>query len=140
MDALGALSPIDIARAKLQESIADFLAARARLIQLMKSSSLQIQSQAQGLYTVQTTLEDQLYSQVMPKIQAIQAGTWSLSDVAFLGGFTKSIIDQTTNVNNLYRQAGGTLPTLVGMDTTTMIAGGAIVLLLGLMGGYFVSK
>lgn len=139
MEALGALSPIESARAAVQAKIADFLAARARLIQLMKSSNLQIQGQANVLYQNQVALENQLYDTVMPKLSAIQSGQWQLSDVALLGGFTTSIIQQINSVDKLYVQAGGTLPS-TGFDITTVAVIGTGVLALGLLGGFFAAK
>lgn len=138
MIALGALSPIESARAQLQEKIADFLAARARLGRLMSNPSLQIQSQAKLLYAMQAQLEDTLYKEVMPKLQKVQAGTWDFSDIASLGGYTAQIVKQINDVNALDRVAGNTQPGL--LDNRLVQIGIPVLLVLGLLGGYTVSR
>lgn len=140
MRALGALSPIEDARAKLQEKIADFLAARARLSRLMSNPSLQIQGQAQGLYAVQVQLESQLQNEIMPKIQAVQSGTWSFSDLGTLGGFTMSMITQINDVNTLDAQAGGVTNTTPFIGLGTMALGVPLLIVAGLLGGVWLAK
>lgn len=143
MEALGALSPIDSARAEVQEKIADFLAARARLGRLMTNPSLQVQGQANSLYATQQLLENQLQNEIYPKLTAIQAGTWSFSDIATLGSFTFSIMNQIDAVNRLDAQGSGvnvsqpwlSMPVMIGLGLF-LFAGG-----MGLMGsGMFGSK
>ena len=140
MMALGALSPIEDARAKLQEKIADFLAARARLSRLMKNPSLQVQGQAQGLYAVQTQLESQLQNDMMPRIQSIQAGVWTFSDIALLIGFTMSIANQINSVNRLDAQAGGIAVSTPFFSFQTLMIGGVGLVALGLVSGVLLGK
>jgi hypothetical protein len=129
----GVVSPIDQARAALQEKIGDFLAARARLIRLMNNPSLTIQGQAKGLYAVQLQLEDQLAKEIYPKIQSVQAGSWSFGDIAILGTYTSNIIAQINSVGSLERSAGivpgtGSSVIFAGMDTQSMAIIGLISL------------
>lgn len=141
MIALGALSPIEDARARLQEQIANFLAARAKLGRLMSNPSLQIQGQAQGLYQVQIALENRLQNEITPKLQAINTGVWDASDIITLGGFTYNIVQQISDVGNLERQAGGNPAPFFDTSMLGIIAaGGLIVLGLGLMGGVFFER
>lgn len=131
MIALGELSPIETAQAALQEKIGDFLSARARLIRLMNNPSLTVQGKARGLYAIQLQLEDQLYKEILPKVQGIKEGVWSLSDVAILGMFTSNIVRQINDTNNLGRQ-GGDLPVqpLFGsIGNRELMIGGMIVVL-----------
>lgn len=145
MVALGTLNPIESTRAKLQEQIGNFLQGRARLNRLMSNPSLQIQGQAQGLYAVQTALENRLQNEITPKIQKINTGIYDSSDILALGGFTYNIIKQIGDVGNLERQAGISGPVASGFNidmTTVGILGalGLVTLGLGLMGGAFFSK
>lgn len=141
MIALGTLSPIDTMRAQLQEKIADFLAARARLSRLMKNPSLQVQGQANGLYAVQIELENQLQNVIYPKLTAIQSGVWDFSDITLLGGFTLSMTKQVNDVNGLVAQAGGqasySTPLL---STSTMMLGIPLLVVLGLVGGFMFAR
>ena len=139
MEALGALSPLESARASLQEKIADFLAARARLSRLMSNKDLQISGQANGLYAVQVQLEFQLQNDITPKLQAIQGGAWTFSDIAQLIGFTSSVMNQINSVNRLDAQAGGqnTAPFL---SIQTMAIGGFILITLGIMSGVLLGR
>jgi hypothetical protein len=138
MEALGDLSPVDTMRAKIQEKLADFLAARARLGRLMNSPNLQTKGQAQGLYAVQVELERQLQTTIYPKLTAIQSGVWDFSDIATLGGFTVAITKQINDVNGLVARSGG-LPS-DSFDMTTILMAGGLVLGLGLMGGVFFGR
>lgn len=137
----GFLSPIDTARAKLQEQVGYFLSSRAKLIRLMSNPQLGIQGQARGLYVVQTQLEDRLQNEITPKLQVISTGVWDSSNLLELGWFTIQLMNQIKAVDSLERQAGG--PSMDrGMDLTTigMIAAGGLILLgLGLMGGGYMS-
>lgn len=139
MQALGQLSPIEEARARLQEKIGEFMTARARLVRLMSNPNMQIQSQARALYAAQTSLEDQLYKEVMPKIQSVQAGTWSFSDIAILGNYTQMIITQIDNTNKLERQAG-VYVSKPWMDNETLMIALPALLIGGLALGYVVSS
>jgi uncharacterized protein YneF (UPF0154 family) len=132
------LSPIETARAKLQDQIGIFLSARQKLINLMSNPSLQIQGQAKGLYAVQTQLETQLQNEIYPKLTAIQAGTWSISDVITLGGFTASLMKQISDVNSLERQGGGYQAPL--FDVSAMAIGIPALLVLGLVGGFMLAR
>ena len=139
MLASGFLSPIDTTRAKLQEQIGYFLSSRAKLIRLMSNPQLGIQSQARGLYVVQTQLEDKLQNDVTPKLSAINSGVWDSSDILMLGGFTIQLMRQISSVNSLERQSGVNVSDS-GMDLSMIggiAAGGMILLGLGLMGGVF---
>lgn len=137
----GLLNPIDTARAQVQEQIGNFLAARARLSRLMSNPSLTIQGQAQGLYAVQTALEDRLQNEIMPKMTAIQAGTWSMSDIITLGGFTASIVKQINDVGSLERAGGGgAAPGFFDFDGSTMVIGAGVLLLIGITGGLFFGR
>jgi hypothetical protein len=141
MVALGQLSPIDSARARLQEQIANFLAARAKLSRLMNNPSLTIKGQAQGLYVVQTALENRLQNEIAPKLQAISSGVWDASDILTLGGFTFNIVQQINNVGKLERQAGGSgVSSGFDFDMTTIVMGAGIILGLGLMSGVFFGR
>lgn len=131
------LSPIETARAKLQEQIGLFLSGRQKLIRLMSNPSLQVQGQARGLYAVQTQLETQLQNEMYPKLASIQAGTWSISDVITLGGFTTMLMKQINDVNSLERVGGG--PS-TGMDLNTMAIGIPALIVVGLLGGYMLAR
>ena len=139
MEALGSLSPIESARASLQEKIADFLAARARLARLMSNKDLQISGQANGLYAIQVQLEFQLQNDITPKLQAIQGGAWTFSDIATLLSFTSSVMNQINNVNKLDAQAGGQ-STAPFLSMETMEIGGLILISLGLMSGVLLGR
>ena len=134
MVALGALNPIEEARAKLQDQIGLFLSGRAKLIQLMKHPSLQIQGQAQGLYAIQTALETRLQNEIMPKIQAVSSGTWDMSDIITLGGFTTSLMKQISDVNGLER-AGGGVAVGSGLDVQTVMIGAGVLVVVSVLGG-----
>lgn len=131
------LSPIETARAKLQEQIGLFLSGRQKLIRLMSNPSLQVQGQAKGLYAVQIQLEGQLQNEMYPKLASIQAGTWSISDVITLGGFTTMLMKQINDVNSLERAGGG--PS-TGMDLNTMAIGIPALIVVGLLGGYMLAR
>jgi hypothetical protein len=139
MLAQGLLNPIDTARAKLQEQIGNFLQGRAKLMNMMNNPSLTIQGQANGLYAVQLQLENQLQNQITPIIAKVDAGTWDMSDIVTIGGFTASIIKQISDVSSLERQAGGLPATTLGMDTTTITVG-LVLVGLALAGGIFFGK
>jgi hypothetical protein len=136
----GFLSPIDTARAKLQEQIGNFLQGRAKLMSLMNNPQLGIQGQARGLYVVQTALEDRLQNEITPILTKVQAGTWDSSDILTIGGFTMQLMGQIGSVNSLERQAGGAPTSMFNMDTTTVVGIAGLVLVLGLMGGVFFSR
>lgn len=132
------LSPIETARAKLQDQIGMFLSGRQKLIRLMSNPSLQIQGQARGLYAVQTQLELQLQNEIYPKIQSVSAGTWAISDVITLGGFTTQIMKQINDVSNLERAGGG--GSSGGLDMSTMAVGIPMLLVFGLLGGFMLAR
>lgn len=134
MVALGALNPIEGARAKLQDQIGLFLSGRAKLIQLMKHPSLQIQGQAQGLYAIQTALETRLQNEIMPKIQAVSTGVWNTSDIITLGGFTANLMRQISDVNGLER-AGGGVQASSGLDIQTVAIGAVVLVGVSVLGG-----
>ena len=141
MIGLGDLSPIDTVRAQLQEQIGNFLQGRARLNRLMSNQSLTIQGQAQGLYAVQTDLENRLQNEITPKLQAISSGVWSASDLITIGGFTALIIKQINDVGNLERVAGVSgMPSGFNFDISTVVPIGVILLALGMMGGVFFGR
>ena len=137
MIALGTLSPIDTARAQLQEQIGNFLQGRARLNRLMNNQSLQIQGQAQGLYAVQTALETRLQNEITPIIQKANAGIYDGSDLFTLGGFTYLLIKQINDVGKLEKQAGISGPVASGFDfdMSTLAIGGIMLIGIGLMSG-----
>lgn len=137
----GFLSPIDTARAKLQEQIGYFLASRAKLIRLMSNPSLSIQSQARGYYTIQTQLEDKLQNEITPKLTAISSGVWDSSDILKLAGFTYQLMGQINGVNGLERQAGvQPVGFFDGVDMSTVALGGIIILGLGITSGIFFGR
>jgi hypothetical protein len=141
MIALGALNPIDSARAELQNQIGNFLQGRARLSRLMSNPSLTIQGQAQGLYAVQTELETRLQNEITPKLQAVSSGVWDASDILTLGGFTALIVKQINDVGNLERSAGVSgMSSGFGFDIQTIAIGGSVLLLLGMMSGVFFGR
>lgn len=135
----GFLNPVETARAKLQEQIANFLAGRAKLIRLIANPSLSIKGQAQGLYAVQTTLENQLQNDITPLIQKISQGVWEISDVLKIGNFTSQIISQINDVRKLESQAGGVQQQSF-IDTQTMMIGVPALIVLGLLGGYIFAR
>ena len=139
MIALGALSPIDEVRAKLQDQIGIFLSSRAKLDRLMSNPSLQIQGQAQGLYAVQTSLEARLQSEIMPKIQAISGGVWDMSDIITLGAFTAQMMSQISDVSKLERQGGG-VASSTGLDMQTVAIGAVVLVFASLVGGLLLAK
>lgn len=139
MEALGALSPIEEARAKLQEQIGMFLSNRARLNRLMGNSSLQVQGQAQGLYAVQTALETRLQNEITPKIQAVSSGVWNMSDLITLGAFTSQMMKQINDVNKLEAQGGGVQPSS-GLGTGAMAIGIPALIVFGILGGFMLAR
>jgi len=141
MIALGALNPIDSARAELQNQIGNFLQGRTRLQRLMNNPSLQIKGQAQGLYAVQTVLETRLQDEITPKIQKINAGVYDASDALAITWFTTNVMKQMNDVGKLEKQAGVSYqPSGFDFDMSTIALGGIIVLGLGLMSGIFFGK
>lgn len=137
----GFLSPIDTVRAKLQEQIGYFLSSRAILMRLMDNSSLSIQSQARGYYTIQTQLETKLQNEITPKLTAISNGVWDSSDILTLAGFTYQLMNQISGVNGLQRQAGGNpVGFFESMDMSTVALGGIILLGLGITSGIFFGR
>lgn len=137
----GWLSPIDTARARLQEQIGNFLSGRAKLMRLSENPSLQISGQARGLYAVQQQLETQLQNEMMPKIQKVSAGTWDMSDVIKLTGFTTLLMGQIRNVQRLEQQAGGVAPSMFdSIDMSTIAIGGIILVGVGIMSGVFFGR
>jgi uncharacterized protein YneF (UPF0154 family) len=139
MEALGALSPIEEVRAKLQEQIGMFLSNRARLNRLMGNPSLQVRGQAQGLYAVQTALETRLQNEITPKLQAVSSGVWDMSDIINLGAFTAQMMKQINDVNNLERQGGGGQSSS-GLDMNTMAIGVPVLVVVGLIGGFLLAR
>jgi len=141
MLAQGFVSPIDSARAELQNQIGNFLQGRARLSRLMSNKSLTVQGQAQGLYAVQTVLETRLQNEITPKLQAISSGVWTASDLLDIGGFTGLIVKQINDVGKLERAAGVTgMPSGFDFDMGTVVLGGGILLALGMMSGVFFGR
>lgn len=141
MIALGELNPIESARARLQEQVANFLAGRAKLMRMMNNPSLSIKGQAQGLYNVQLALEARLQNEITPVIQKINTGIWDASDILNLTGFTYNIVRQINDVGRLEQQAGGNAPAFFDMSMIGIFAAGGIALLgVGLMGGVFFGK
>lgn len=138
MVALGDLNPIDSIRAQLQNQIGYFLQGRQRLQNLMSNSSLQIQGQAQGLYAVQTQLETRLQNEITPIITKVNSGTWGMSDVITLGGFTGLIVKQINDVGRLEKSAGVSVGAGgFSLDMTTVILGGVVVVALAVVSGVF---
>jgi len=141
MITLGELSPIDTARARLQEQVANFLAGRAKLMRMMNNPSLSIKGQAQGLYNVQLALENRLQNEITPIIQKTNTGVWDASDIIPIAGFTMNVIRQINDVARLEQQAGGNAPAFFDMSMIGIFAAGGLALLgLGLMGGVFFGK
>jgi hypothetical protein len=138
MEALGILSPIEDARAAVQNKIAQFLSGRTRLMNLMKSKSLQIQSEAKGLYNVQLSLENQLTNEINPKLQAIQQGVWNFSDIALLGGFAGIVAKHINDVNKLEVKGGGVKADVV--DFSSLGMGIPALVIVGLLGGYLLTR
>jgi len=139
MVALGALSPIEEIRAKLQDQIGVFLSSRAKLSRLMGNPSLQIQGQAQGLYAVQTALETRLQNEIMPKIQVVSSGVWDRSDIITLGAFTVNMMRQVSDVNGLER-AGGGVGVSAGVDMSTIMVGAMMLMGVSVLGGMLLKK
>jgi hypothetical protein len=131
----GWLSPIDTARAKLQDQIGLFLSGRQKLLNLMSNPKLGIQGQAKGLYTVQTALEARLQNEITPLLAKVQAGTWDSSDILTIGGFTMQLMQQTGSVDSLERQAGGAPVSMFDMSPMTVMGIAGVVLAVGLFGG-----
>jgi len=140
MLAQGLLSPIETARAKLQEQIGNFLQGRAKLMNLMKNPSLTIQGEASGLYAVQQQLELRLQNEITPTLQKVSAGTWDMSDIINIGGFTGLIVKQINDVRKLEQRGGGVAPSMFDMDTTTIAVGAVVLLGLGLVSGVLFGK
>ena len=138
----GFLSPIETVRAKLQEQIGLFLSGRAKLTRLMSNPGLTIQGQARGLYAVQLQLETQLQNEMMPKIQAVSAGSWDMSDVIKLGGFTNLLMNQIRDVQRLEAEAGVGAPLSFfdSMDLSTIAIGSIVLMGLGIVSGVFFGR
>lgn len=131
----GLLSPVDTARAKLQEQIGYFLSSRAILMRLMDNPSISIQSQARGYYTVQTQLETKLQNEITPKLNAISSGVWDSSDLLMLAGFGYQLMNQIDGVNSLQRQAGGVVPSMFDFDMSTLLLGAIVIGAVGISSG-----
>lgn len=131
----GFLSPVDTARAKLQEQIGYFLSSRAILMRLMDNPSISIQSQARGYYTVQTQLETKLQNEITPKLNAISSGVWDSSDLLMLAGFGYQLMNQIDGVNSLQRQAGGVVPSMFDFDMSTLLLGAIVIGAVGISSG-----
>ena len=141
MVADGFLSPVDTARAKLQEQIGLFLSGRAKLMRLMENQSLSIQSQARGYYTVQTQLETRLQNEITPMLTKISNGVWDSSDLLTMAGFTYQLMNQISGVNSLERQAGGVpVSGMFDVDTSTLLIGAIVVGAVGIMSGVFFGR
>lgn len=138
MIALGALSPIEEARAGIQSKIADFLSARSRLMGLMNNKNLQVQAEAKALYNLQVQLEDKLQNEINPRLAAVQNGAWDFSDIATFGGFAISITKQISDVNKLEAKGGGRVVST--FDITSLGIGIPALVMIGLVGGYLLSR
>ena len=141
MVADGFLSPIDTARAKLQEQIGFFLSNRAKLMRLMDSKTLSVQGQARGLYVVQTQLEDRLQKEITPMLTTISSGVWDSSNILTLAAFTYQLMNQIGAVNSLERQVG-VMPaqSMFDFDMGTILLGAIVVGAMGIMSGAFFGR
>lgn len=139
MLAQGFLNPVEEAHARLQEQVAKFLAGRSKLLRLQNHKSVQIQSDARGLYAVQVQLENDLQNRIMPMIDRMKSGSWALSDVLTVGNFTQMVIRHISDVDNLERRAGG-VPADTGMSALTIAGIGVPVLLVGSVALYFMFR
>ena len=107
---------------------------------LMKNPSLTIQGEASGLYAVQQQLELRLQNEITPTLQKVSAGTWDMSDIINIGGFTGLIVKQINDVRKLEQRGGGVAPSMFDMDTTTIAVGAVVLLGLGLVSGVLFGK
>lgn len=105
MQALGSLSPILSAEAKIQERVAKFLTMKAVIVRLMKHPSLSISAKASGLLTIQTQLEAEMQNVLATVEKLKKAGVPTFSELAYIGDFAYSMEKHISNVQNLEKMA-----------------------------------
>lgn len=106
MDGMGALGQLTELEAAIQSKVAEFLAAKQKLVQLRYHSSITIKSRAEGLMAIQTRLEAEL-PVVLKKIETFKEGGWQ--SVLEIGDFAHRMLTHIKSVNQLRRDAGQTV-------------------------------
>ena len=83
-----------------------------------------------------------MQNEMLPKIQAVSAGSWDMSDVLKLGGFTNLLINQIRDVKRLEAEAGVGAPLSFfdSIDMSTIAIGGIALVGLGIMSGVFFGR
>lgn len=132
MEALGALSPMELAEGQIQKYVGEFLAMKAVLNNLRGSDQLNVRSQAEALYVQQTQLEQEL-TQTLAKIEEIKKGAWGFGDVITISNFGYNLYSHITKVKQLRDQAvqSGGMPELDNPGKEMMIFGALGALALG---------
>lgn len=128
MQSLGELSLIDMAVARAQSRVADFLKQKEILIKLTNNPSITVSQRATELLSMQHNLEGQLGS-IFQLIEKVKGGQWSFSDLFNIGNFADSMEKQIENSRALQKQVGTTgiyegIPS--SWATYAMILGGLI--------------
>lgn len=138
MEALGDLSPVDVAQAQVTNLLGDFLKAEQTLVKLQVSSSLSVASQAAALYKVHQDLQGQLSTQ-LSNLQQMSSGGFTMSSVTGALGaasFAKQLSDHIDAVKQLQQTAQAGPPGATGdasPDATTMFGYGAGIIGLGIL-------
>ena len=104
MEALGALSPLDVIEGKIQGKVGTFLSLKAPINTMRQHPSLQIKEQAAGLFASQRLLEKEL-TETLDRIEHFKSGAWTYGDVISIGSFAARMTQQVNKVQSLQRQA-----------------------------------
>jgi len=127
MQALGALNPLDLAEGQIQKQVGKFLGLKAQINQMRGNPQLNIRSQAEGLYTQQTQLEQEL-SMTLGNIERLKQGVWTISGVAGIANFALEMQQQINAVEQLSKKAqisdpgaGTQAEPISGMSMLTMV-------------------
>lgn len=97
---------IEYARGKIQARIAKLLASRSVLISLTTHSESNVRAEAEKLLVTQSAIENDL-SKANAIFEKVRSGTYTGSDVIFLGDVALSIEQHIDNVDKLNEHAIG---------------------------------
>lgn len=124
MDALGALSPLEVIEGKIQAKVARFLSLKSMINRLRGSSQINIKAKAEGLYIKQLQLETALNVNLQA-IEQMKKGPWDMGSVVRIGGFAMELHKQINAVDDLQQNA---------ISNNAMPAGGFGIDFAGLIG------
>jgi hypothetical protein len=103
---LGLLGPIDDIQASIQGRVSEFLAARTKLNEMMKSPILTIADRARELLAIQAVLEAELQT-TLATIERVKADVYTMSDIASAVAFYPSMEKQIRDVGELWAEYTG---------------------------------